>query len=684
MKPIVWGRLFISLLFLAQHSFASFRSIADEKFNNRGLSVDRAQANAAPAQPLPQGRIQNNAHLIRHVQRGDRQPLSDAKFNRAVDSIAHKTGLIDKDTVKKTENGVTTYYDKKTGEKLISVEISKSGGERTGKVTVHQQSSKEATVGVRIPNGRTETTQISMEKGSLVFNVTEQSAHFGLAETMESGKELIVDNKDAFRSLSPGGPATVDAAIRPNSGAHNIMSVASFNNAPVLNFHNQQVIPAEGRGFDGTMVADAGSAPAAQPAAKAASKPAEAPAAAPAPAAAASAQAPTAKSAPAAGQPKQAPAPTVKPAAPTPAAAPPIPQGMRSMEKISKSDPELKTAALKFAGEAMGNFAQSARNRDSKLADNGTALVKAADSLRMPQLTADIKNLVQLSHDPAGNADQIVDLSSSLNDSLHRVGLHVNIEVNEQQGSVGIVTFQIKSEQAVNVQGQDTKVFTIAVADGQNYTVSGNGHHELGTSYGFVDEDNVSNTAMDIRGFLDGADNLLSPLSQFGPKVEMDFSPEIQATAKAIDSQVRIEMGSIHHPDLVQARANSTAVHEAFHAYFGTNGGEARVEASLGKEMVGIVHEQGAYLHQVARTDPQIAKVILMDMYNKAISSPIDTKLGTQQALTSLGKELGITIFKQGTFDSAGMQALFKLPTNTIQNAALRALENDVIAPYIR
>jgi curved DNA-binding protein CbpA len=177
-------------------------------------------------------------------------------MNRALDRVAASSGLTDRRTsYKRTENGVTTYYDKRTNNKLLSIVRPGTNGSRDGKIILHQQSDRKATLGVQLPNGNSRVTKVDMSKGDIVLTVTDASAQFDLAESAESTREVIAPNQSALRTLSPGGPDTISSVMRSGAGTKHSMRVGAFNNQPVVLYNQDAVrqpqIVQEGRGFGG-------------------------------------------------------------------------------------------------------------------------------------------------------------------------------------------------------------------------------------------------------------------------------------------------------------------------------------------------------------------------------------------------------------------------------------------------
>lgn len=361
----------------------------------------------------------------------------------------------------------------------------------------------------------------------------------------------------------------------------------------------------------------------------------------------------------------------------------------------SRLSPEAKATALQFTKGEMAKFSIAAFNRDD-LPEATFNLIKAAAVFKNPAFTKAVQEFAILSKSPWKNSDSLLKLGDTLNNTLHENGLHVNLSVRRPEesapeGRLLVLTYEITDEKNIDVKGQSIPIFEIRKADGLNTDLAVHGHHEEGYSFAFTNGGSLDERAGEIGRFQMGQTNLaLTMPTNSGRQPIIGIPKESSKIPAKLDGIIRADLGKIKPNELRQKLGDSTAQHEAFHVYFIKNGGEARVLKQIDPAGVGSIQEQGAYLHQLAATDPQLTKVVLADMFNKAFGgSGGSTTSGNAEALFGLQEQLPqIKFFKQtlagnytNVVDFSQLPKLFSLKPEQIQ-AAATAARDDFLKRY--
>lgn len=651
---------------------------------------------------------------------------ADSTFSGNVNKIAERTGLTRNAEVR-VEGGAQVYYDGKSGDKLMTVAPS-SDGSRTSSITLHAQGSREATIGVKTEVGEL-TTKINMSKGDLQFVVTEASAQYGVAAETTAGRELILSNRDAMVSLSPGARNSIDSADRAPEGSTLSLGVNVRGGLPVVSYSSGAPSIKAGRGMEGgepavaapavlaptTRVAAAPSAatrsvvadPAAVSAPSRGTVPLRATVAERVPTVDGPATAPLSRSAsaavirvpeasvvvPAAGG-AAGPAGVTRAAVPETApavdAAPqtaPAFTGNGVVTPISALSPE-KAAAAADLMPALAALAQVATGRDRGTSpERITAVVSGLGARLSPQTGVALTNLAAAVTNPAATRTDIMQAVGVAKAELQKSGIYLEAGYPQPEGSgerqtVNLAVYRISGGENRSALGAEVPVFQIERVGGVGHTSPG--FHPDQSNHAFVTRGPLSGSILPSADFLSGNGNFaLGMTTNVGVQPQPGGSAADAPAIAQINGIVRETVTTVGPGQTADLIRTGIGDHEAFHAAFEAQGGESR--AAPGE--VSAVQEHGAYTHFIARIDTAIMPVALTILANQAGgSSHSGTQVGATRALASLQQQMPDVKFMTATgrVDVQGFANLLKVDPVRIQAAASRAMEQDIIRPYLR
>ena len=325
-----------------------------------------------------------------------------------------------------------------------------------------------------------------------------------------------------------------------------------------------------------------------------------------------------------------------------------------SNEKVATYD-EMNTNQREFSGriekEINVAFFKSANPDTALPAISNDHLNIAGQNL--PELAATMKQVFALNGKTpsAATRREALQLETKINSITNKHGVYVMVEHKSKEGRLMMNggAFTILEVRKSNAFGQRFDTFVVnklypaftrlgSPPEGSQLHApdSYRGVTPIGGKVGLVISDNVGNTSNKIQEFGMGVRNKLA----FTYGTRNDPNPSLikgvdPAAAAKIDQILKPDIAGIENKehDLIEG---SVATHETFHVLFSENGGEERVRMNEGPDRVSTVHEQGAYLFQVARSDSKLTKMALLNVLEKSLGSGTSTASGTKAAVRSL------------------------------------------------
>jgi hypothetical protein len=319
----------------------------------------------------------------------------------------------------------------------------------------------------------------------------------------------------------------------------------------------------------------------------------------------------------------------------------------------------------------------------------GQQLINSAAALNNPKLTEAVRQYVDMNEnlirtpgtDWTVRDDNATTLSRAINNELTGYGVYVALDpvaVASKQGEgntvFAVTSFEIIGKETVPMKNGDSptifEIKSLPYGQGERYRDTG-GFHWTGDKHAFILTGSVDGYVREYKN---------SDAAKFGENLKQ-LSPD-SSIPKQISNQIEAGWTRVTPAQERQVVSKSISEHEGFHVSFSNQGGNQAVSSKEMPQNFGAVLEQGAFLHQLAHSDPAIVKSVLMTMFKHAFNDNFASPHagGNRMALGDLQQQLpGITFLdgKSGKFadriNPAQLLNLFSQKPEVIQAAAARA-----------